>query len=333
MTAGAEHKPRLKGDHPYRTTTKFQRNADGSFARDAEGYLVPVIPPKDEKREKRESTPEERADARARAEAKMKEEERAMTKLNRQVVGRTATGVAVRRSKRQEIGDPDCVQSRGEDFPLLAVLRRDKAHDMIASVLAYRRLVALCEAEPLKGQSYGQANGVEREYETRRMRGVEEVNEAAANGFKGDRVPGGEIVYERRVRKSDGAYDIPAVRKKPIDVDAYFEGDGGTSKVVVTESLHIKINEDTIADYIDSKPRLEKIRAALGPLLEPVEDAVLGGQTLQAIGEREGFTGTQASLAGKGLVYRGLTVLDSFLGSRKMTAENDNYLIEYKKSA
>lgn len=333
MTAVAEHKPRLKGDHPCRTTTKFQRNADGSFARDDEGYLVPIIPPKGERREKQEPTPEERAAGRERIAVKLKEEARAMAKINRQVVGRTATGITVRRGKRQDIGDPDCVQSRDEDFPLLAVLRRDRATSMIASVLAYRRLVALCEAEPLKGQSYGQTNGVEREYETRRMRGVEEVNEAHANGFKGMCVPGGEIVYERRARKSDGAYDIPAVRKKAIDVDAYFEGEGGASKVGVTESLHIKLNEDTLADYIDSRPRLDKIRAALGPLLEPVEDAVLGGQTLRSIGERAGFTGVHASSAGNALVMQGLTVLDSFLGSRKFTPANDNYLIEHRKSA
>lgn len=328
MTAVLEHKPRLKGDHPYRTTTKFQRNADGSFARDDEGCLVPIIPPKDERRGKQESTPEERADARARIAAKLKEEARAMAKINRQVVGRTATGVTVRRGKRQDIGDPDCRLSESEDFPLLAVLRRDRATSMIASVLAYRRLVALCEAEPLKGQSYGQTNGVEREYETRRMRGVEEVDEAHANGFKGNCVPGGEVVYERRVRKSDGAYDIPARRILPAEVS-----DDGTPIGGRTESLHIKLNEDTLADYIDSRPRLDKIRAALGPLLEPVEDAVLGGQTLKAVGEREGFTGVHANSAGNALVMRGLTVIDGFLGTGKHTADNDNYLIEKKNAA
>jgi hypothetical protein len=328
MTAALEHKPRLKGDHPYRTTTKFQRNADGSFARDAEGYLVPIVPPKDELREKQESTPEERADARARIAAKLEEENRAMEKLNRQVVGRTATGVAVRRGKRQDIGDPDCRLSESEDFPLLAVLRRDKAQGMIASVLAYRRLVALCEAEPLKGQSYGQTTGMEREYETRRMRGVEEVNEAASKGFKGKLVPGGEVVYERRVRKSDGAYDIPAKRVLPAEVS-----DDGTTIGGRTESLHIKLNEDTLADYIDSKPRLEKIRAALGPLLEPVEDAVLGGQTLEKIGKDQGMVGREAISAGKALVYRGLTVLDGYLGAQKHVAANDNYLIENRKIA
>jgi len=330
MTAATEHKPRLKGDHPYRTTTKFQRNDDGSLARDAEGYLVPIVPPKDEKREKRESTPEEREAGRQRIAAKLTEENRAMEKLNRQVVGRTATGVAVRRSKRQDIGDPDCVQSRDEDFPLLAVLRRDKAHGMIASVLAYRRLVALCEAEPLKGQSYGDgnANGINVEYRSILRDGVAEVDAAHANGFRGCRVAGGDIEYRSEVKRQQGAYDIPAKRVLPAEVR-----DDGTPVGGRTESLHIKINEDTLADYIDRKPRLEKIRAALGPLLEPVEDAVLGGQTMGWIGQQDGHTGRAAEMAGKALVFRGLTVIDSFLGAHKFVADNDNYLIEHRKVA
>lgn len=336
MTVAAEHKPRLKGDHPYRTTTKFQRNPDGSFARDADGYLVPIIPAKDERRDKQESTPEERADARARIAAKLKEEERAMTKLNRQVVGRTATGVAVRRSKRQDIGDPDCRLSESEDFPLLAVLRRDKAHGMIASVLAYRRLVALCEAEPLKGQSYGDgnSNGINVEYRSTLRDGVAEVDEAKRKGFKGQQVPGGEIEYRREVKRDQGSYDIPATRK--LAAVAKHDGDPIVER---TESLHIKLNEDTLADYIDSRPRLDRIRAALGPLLDPVEDAVLGGMTFQCIGEREGFTGPQARTAGNTLVMRGLTVLDAFFAvkptfeAKKHEASNDNYLIIYKKIA
>src|SRR5690606_3031922 len=138
--------------------------------------------------------------------AKLKEEERVMKKLNRQVVGRTATGVVVRRNKRQDIGDPDCRLSENEDFPLLAVLRRDRATNMIASVLAYRRLVALCESEPLKGQSYGDgnANGINVEYRSTLRDGVAEVDEANRKGFKGQQVAGGEIEYRSEVKRDQG---------------------------------------------------------------------------------------------------------------------------------
>lgn len=309
----AAYRPRMKAGHLYRTTTKFMRNPDGSFMHDEEGYPVPEPHAKDVLSVKRVSTPEERAQGRQRSRKKATIEKRAITRMRNKI------------DKRQNIGDPDCVQSRDEDFPLLAVLRRDKAHSMIVAVMAYRALVALCESEPMKGQQYGQSSGMSQEYETRKMIGVDEVDAAAAEGFKDTSVPCTDVVYERRVRKSEGAYNIPAKRRLAAEVS-----DDGTPIGGRTESLHIKINEDTIADYIDSKPRLAQIRSALGPLLEPVDDAVLGGQTLKSIGEREGFTGVHANSAGNALVMRGIAVLDGFLGQgvrvKKLTADNDNSL-------
>lgn len=305
-----EHRPRLKGDHPYRADTRFKRREDGTFT------MEPLCHVKDEAAGRRLSTPEGRAEGRDSARKKATIEKRAITRLRNKI------------EKRQNIGDPGCVQSRDEDFPLLAVLRRDKLDSLIAAVMAYRQLVALCETEPLKGQQYGQSNGVEREYETRKMIGIEDVDRAASAGFMGNKVPGGEIVYERRARKSDCAYDIPARRILAAEIT-----DDGTPTGGRTESLHVKINEDTIAAYIDGKPRLARIRAALGPLLDPVEDAVLGGQTLETIGRHEGFSGSSAAPAGKAVVYRGIAVIDGFLGHKKFEPTNDNYLIEKKKLA
>lgn len=305
-----EHRPHLKDGHPYRTTTRFKHREDGSFT------LEPITPEREISTVKAESTLGDRVAGRERAAKKRTIERRAITRMRNKI------------EKRQSIGDPDCVQSRDEDFPLLAVLRRDRLDGLIAAVMAYRQLVALCEAEPLKGQAYGQSNGVEREYETRKMTGVEDINEAARKGFKGKQVSGGEIIYERRPRKSEGAYDIPARRILAAEVT-----DDGSPMGGRTESLHIKLNEDTLAEYVDSKPRLARIRSALGPLCDPVEDAVLGGQTLGWIGEQDGHSGRAAEMAGKGLVLRGLAILDGFLGAKKLTPANDNYLIENKKAA
>jgi len=316
MTAALEHKPRLKGDHPYRTTTKFQRNADGSFARDDEGYLVPIIPAKDERFEKRASTPEERAAGRQRAAVKAEAERRAITKMRRKI------------NKRQAIGDPDCRPSENEDFPLLAVLRRDRRSDLVVAALSYRQLVALCESEPLKGQSYEAANGMAVERRSFLRDGVAEVEAAAAEGFKGQIIPGGEIVYRSEIKRSKGAYDLPGKRK--LAAEGKNDGDPIVGR---TRSLSTKLTVDTLADYIDKKPVLTKIRAALGGLQDPLEDAVLGGRTMQRIGEDEGFRGPAAASAGKALVYRGLVILDGFLGSQKYTAANDNYLIERRKTA
>ncbi|WHS33228.1 hypothetical protein QLQ09_23525 [Brucella sp. NM4] len=285
----SEYHPRMKGDHEYRTDTRFERDENGKYT------LRAVEPTKEDEKPKIIRTPEDRASGRDFAGNKRTIERRALTRLRKKI------------EKRQSIGDPNCVQSRDEDFPLLAVLRRDKRPDLIAAVLQYRQLVALCESEPLKGQSYGGADG-------------------SATVFYSS-FEDGELVHSSKVRRSKSAYDIPAVR-----VRASVINDRGEQVSGRTESLHVKLNEDTLADYIDKKPVLARIRSALGALLDPVEDAVLGGQTLQAVGEAEGFKGTAASLAGKGLVYRGLTVLDGFFSHQKPKADNDNYPINNNKS-
>lgn len=356
-----EHRPRLKPGHKYKATTKFQRDAAGcllrdinrepqapddvmvevapnrfvnkaialalglicgrrSYIRDAEAkiesYLVPVPHEKDEPFDK-STTPEERAAGRERAAAKAAAERKAITKMRKKF------------EKRQSIGDPNCRPSENEDFPLLAVLRRDRRDDLIASVMAYRQLVALCESEPLKGQSYDAATGMAVERRSFLRDGVEEVNEAAADGFEGRKsVPGGEIKYRSEIKRSKGTFDLPAKRALPSV--ATTDGDPIVGR---TQSLHTKLNADTLADYIDRKPVLAKIRAALGGLRDPLEDAVLGGRTMQRIGEDEGFRGSAAPSVGKGLVYRGLAILDGFLGSKKYVPANDNYLIENRKIA
>ncbi|MEL4069957.1 hypothetical protein WKW50_07395 [Ochrobactrum sp. GPK 3] len=285
----SEYHPRMKGDHEYRTDTRFARDGNGKYT------LRAVEPTKEDEKPKIIRTPEDRAFGRDFAGNKRATEKRALTRLRKKI------------EKRQSIGDPNCVQSRDEDFPLLAVLRRDKRADLIAAVLQYRQLVALCESEPLKGQSYGGADG-------------------SATVFYSN-FEDGELVHSSKVRRSKSAYDIPAVR-----IRASIINDRGEQASGRTESMHVKLNEDTLADYIDKKPVLARIRSALGALLDPVEDAVLGGQTLLAVGEAEGFKGTAASLAGKGLVYRGLTVLDGFFSHQKSKADNDNYRINNKKS-
>lgn len=312
-----EYRPRLKQGHPFRTTTRFMRDDVGELMRDVYGFLMPTPHEKDAPKDW-SRTPEERAAARRRAEAKAEEERKAIRRMARRI------------KKRQNIGDPDCVQSRDEDFPLLAVLRRDRRPDLIATVVAYRKLVALCEAEPLKGQAYGDgsANGINVERRSTLRDGVAEVDEVAKAGFKSTMVPGGEIAYRSELKRDQGAYDLPPRRVLAAEVN-----EDGTPVGGKTESLHIKINEDTLADYIDRKPILGKIRAALGPLLDPVEDALLGGQTFQAIGERDGFSGPQARSVGNALVMRGLSVVDGFLGAKKRAPENDNYLIEHRKIA
>nr|WP_312826047.1 hypothetical protein [Brucella anthropi] len=285
-----EYHPRMKGDHEYRTDTRFERDENGKYT------LRAVVPTKEDEKPKIIRTPEDRASGRNFLATKKTKAERLRSRMRKKI------------EKRQSIGDPNCVQSRDEDFPLLAVLRRDKRADLIAAVLQYRQMVALCESEPLKGQSYGGADG-------------------SATVFYSN-FEEGELVHSSKVRRSKSAYDIPAVR-----IRASVINDRGEQVSGRTESLHVKLNEDTLADYIDKKPVLARIRSALGALLDPVEDAVLGGQTLGAIGEQDGHSGRAAEISGKALVYRGLTVLEGFMGNMNLLPANNNYLTNNKKIA
>lgn len=308
-----EYRPRMLGGHPFRTTTRFLKDDAGRMLLDDEGFPVPLPHPTDAVVQ-RATTPKERAQTRERVGEINARTNKAMAKERRRI------------SKRQAIGDPNCVQSRDEDFPLMAVLRRDGLNDAIRVVIAYRRLVALCAAEPLKGQSIGnvEAAGLNVEYRSVMRDGVAEVNAAHKAGYVNG-VPGGEIEYDGRMRKSKGVYDIPATRKTSGTVD--------DAPVLRTESLHIKLTEDVLLERIDALPRLMRIRSALGPLVDPFEDAVLGGQTLGAIGKAAGMVGRSAEIGGKALVMQAIGEVDRFLGVKKHTQANDNYLIERKKIA
>lgn len=302
---------------PCRGSTRYEKDATGKLVPDDvdETGFQTIPKPVDACRDK-SITREEREAARERAAALAVAERKAIAKMRKKF------------EKRQSIGDPNCRLSENEDFPLLAVLRRDRQADLIAAALAYRQLVALCESEPLKGQSYDAAAGMAVERRSFLRDGVKEVEAAAADGFEGKSVPGGEIKYRSEIKRSKGAFALPA--KRALPATAVLDGDPIVGR---TQSLHTKLSADTLADYIDKKPVLTKIRAALGGLQDPLEDAVLGGRTMQRIGEDEGFSGSAAASAGKALVYRGLVILEGFLGSQKYKPANDNYLIENRKAA
>lgn len=259
--------------HPYRTSTRFQK---------VDGKWEPIEDTKTQSFTRRQSTPQERQEGRALAAEKNKEERKAMTKIIRKI------------AKRQSLGDPSCVQSRGEDFPLVEALRREGREDMIATVTRYRRLVALCEAEPLKGLDYSKADGGEVVRETRRLTPEADMDAAEASGWK--EIPDGEIKVTTKIKKSRGAHAIPSKRTVVAANDNVASG-----SVIRTESLHVKISDEILNNHIDAKPILAELRAALGPLVGPFEDAALGGQSYSVIGRRQGED-LKPAVAGRALV-------------------------------
>jgi len=270
--------PDPKG-HPYKTDTRFQRRPDGQW--------VAKIPESNIQQLHR-IDPDYSARGR-RIAAKVKAQEKAMARIRRPI------------EARQAIGDPSCPANDNEDFPLLAVLRRDGLDAHIAIVKRYQRLVALCECEPLKGIDYSRTTGMNVEYRNKPLKGEEEVEAAANDNFKGGKVPGGEIEYRAEVKRSKGAFDIPPAMGMPTN-----GSDSDNPSSIRTAGYSMKFSEDLLISQIDAKPVLARIRDALGPLLDPFEDAVLGRMKFTEIGGKEGFPKRSSSDAGRALVFRAL---------------------------
>lgn len=266
--------------HPYRTRTRF-RKVDGKWE--------PIEETKTRDKPKKLPTAEERAEGRKRAELKSAEEGKKMAKVRRAIV------------RRQSIGDPSCVQSRSEDFPLIEALRREGREELIAVVLRYRRLVALCEAEPLKGLDYSKADGGEVVTRSSNLRPEQDIDKAAATNWV--EVPDGEIKYRSEVKRARGAHASPPKRKVVAANDNMASG-----SVIKTESLHVKITDEILNEHIDAKPILAELRWELGPLVEPFEDAVLGGQSYTDVGKTVGED-ARPSTAGKAIVGMALGTL------------------------
>lgn len=232
---------------------------------------------------------DERSEARKIAKAATKLAEKAMRPHRKRI------------EARQAIGDPACAANDNEDFPLMSVLRRDERSDYIALVLGYRQLVALAEAEPLKGLDYGAGNDLPLVTRSKLQDGAKEVDEAAATNWKDGVVSGGEIAYRTEVKRSKAALPLSPKRSVPSNSE--------TGQGVRTAGFHMKFTDAILIEHIDAKPVLAALRAALGPLLDPFEDAVLGGRTFSQIGRGDKFE-VKPDVAGKALVFRGLAAVD-----------------------
>ncbi|TIO52965.1 MAG: hypothetical protein E5X80_05055 [Mesorhizobium sp.] len=195
--------------------------------------------------------------------------------------------------------DYDGAANDNEEFPLLAVLRRDKLDQHIRTVMAYRRLVALCEAQPLQGLAYSAKDGINPEHRSTNLDGVAEVDAAADAGWPSDIVAGGNIRYKEVKQLKGGTFSLPPKRAVVAIGETRLR----------TAPLAVKFSDRVLLSQIDSKPVLASLRSALGPLLEPFEDAVLAGQTFTSIGDREGFK-VKPDVAGKALVMRAIVAIE-----------------------
>ncbi|CUW87451.1 conserved hypothetical protein [Agrobacterium fabacearum S56] len=181
-------------------------------------------------------------------------------------------------------------------WPLLDKLKRDGMHEHAETVEHYCGLVALMEANPLQGQNPVRSDGFV--YEERSTINDDDIDDAAAAKWPSDQVNGGDL--ERKgIRERDKA---PGTASRARQTDE--------KTVVVMRDMAVKFDERVLIAQIDNRNTLPRLRAALGPLVSPFEDAVLGGSTFGAIGEARHYKGKQAEAAGKVLV---MTALDALI--------------------
>lgn len=299
--------------NPYRTKTRWLRDQSGALVRDEHGLPMPeprkvirrssVTDPRRVDWMKRiEGTDNTYKVAKTWTEGKMKEEhtpaERALMHAmaeHARVVSDGQIIAAVERINRRHAG---LVESAANDnlqgWELLRQLRREKRHEDVEVVEFYRGLCSLIASQPLRGFDYGYDSSMEKEYRSLKLEGEKDVDDAAANGWQDNTVPGGEIEYKEVRKRSNSDLGWTHPPKK------YAVADDNTK--VKARPFAVKFNENVMIAKIDMRPILEELRAALGVGLAPFEDAVLGGKTLTEIGEARGFKGVQASSAGKALI-------------------------------
>lgn len=156
---------------------------------------------------------------------------------------------------------------------------------------------------------------------------------ATMNGLQGVDVEGGLFnVVQRPAVKSD-----PDMRTKgplrvahtagqshggrkviPINEDRRKDDDKPNPTRPGTARSYTKRTDEMAVSVIDAKRDIARLRSALGPLVEPFEEAVINGDTLTEIGKRRA-AGQSSPGAGKLVVMMGLqTVQEEF---RRMDRE------------
>lgn len=299
--------------NPYRTKTRWLRDQSGALVRDENGLPVReprkntrraavIDPRKDEWLRLIAGTDNKYKIAKTLAEGKIMHEhtpaERVLMQAKAEHARALRDGQIIAAVERINQRHKGLVESAANDnlqgWELLRQLRREKRHDDVEVVEFYRGLCSLIASQPLRGFDYGYDSSMEKEYRSLKLEGEKDVDEAAANGWQDNTVPGGEIEYKEVRKRSLSDMDWTHQPKK------YAVADDDTK--VKARPFAVKFNENIMLAKIDMRPVLEELRAALGVGLAPFEDAVLGGKTLTEIGEARGFKGVQASAAGKALI-------------------------------
>ena len=188
--------------------------------------------------------------------------------------------MARRLAQRQSIGDPKAANDNAP-WPLASQLKRE-GNDVL--LLVAERYRAVYDAASYEPQLVGREPDDMLVLDARQV-----TKEDGTVTYKG--------VRSERLKRHEAANDNgPSADKKPVTFQprpgkpapAKWNGDAG------------------LIAHIDGARMLRRLQVALGPLLEPFEDAVLHGETLSAIGESKGMNSVARGPGGRVLVMMGL---------------------------
>lgn len=192
---------------------------------------------------------------------------------------------------RQSIGEGwDGAANDNNGWPLAKALLADDKGQLLRYAMAYRRIEASAHSQAQLGGS---------------ALGVEPVQVDQRTWVR----PDGEIVYTgvRKLTAAGYAEDQPATQKSRTD----------ETTMKAAAPVPKKWNgDDRVNAMLDNQRTLQRIRARLGPLVEPFERLAIDGATLEEVG-RELGSGNRAGAMGaaKAMAVMALYVVADALGT------------------
>lgn len=202
-------------------------------------------------------------------------------------------------AKRQSIGDPRAANDN-KDWPLAEQLRRDGNEVLLRVAERYKHIYESAQYVPKTvGTIADEFWSPEQKHSIN-----DKTGQIKNNGQKKSKTAASMPI-------DDGTYKAAAVTDDVAE--AILHNGPVTFPRRPKMPVMGKWNGDAaLIAAIDARPLLYRLQTALGPLMDPFEDAVIGGMTLTEIGKNGGI-GQHASGAGKYAVMLGLQCIQSEL--------------------
>lgn len=196
--------------------------------------------------------------------------------------------MAKRIAKRQSIGDGWDGKAANDNpsLPIIKALLAEGNNELLPALLLYRRVEAAATGgAELVGGAAPTSEPLHVEQDLWMDERTGEIKR------KGEKRSKSKDSLPWRARATD-VFTWTYTKKLPAPVPSKWNGD---AKVIAR---------------IDGVEQLAKFRAALGPLIEPFEEAAIHGATLEKVGMMAGATSSRSAMAvGRAVVHMALSVI------------------------